>query len=306
MGDQSIIRSGILLHNPGPGAGIGAQLLIYDLGTASLSTQHTVFTSAQHIHGLSTAPVGGSADSSVLVVYGGRELQVRVSGARGACLLTCATASRCAGAAAAPERGSGLSAAAAAAALAATLVPGRRLGCQRQACQARGVLGQQRSSRVQHRLHAQCSRRAGVCVRGACRAFRMHSHLTGLCLQAQLGIRLLLEAQCSVQQDNYSMALRLPDQVGVPEAFSRLAQTLPEKPGLCRLAERAWLQLARPTLLSWSGQCHWRVPLAVLSPPGCSVRLCCGSRVSTASYTGKLLVVAAPALGKACMVLETN
>ena len=52
-------------------AGVGAQLLLYDLSTGRQLLECTIFLSGQHIHGLKAAE-----DSAYLIAFGGRELQV--------------------------------------------------------------------------------------------------------------------------------------------------------------------------------------------------------------------------------------
>ena len=59
-------------------AGMGAQVLVYDLCAARLCVVHTAFPSGQHVHGLCAAPGAASRpDSTMLIVHGGRELQVQ-------------------------------------------------------------------------------------------------------------------------------------------------------------------------------------------------------------------------------------
>ena len=111
-------------------AGIGSQLLVYELETASLRLTHSVFASAQHLHGFSLGP-RTAAGHITLVVYGGRELQARSmwcygdSNALAAMLLLTMSA----GAGVADARGQSKPGRKhpAAAAAAVPLVPGRQL-----------------------------------------------------------------------------------------------------------------------------------------------------------------------------------
>ena len=52
-------------------AGIGAQLVVYNLADGQMLLQCTVFKSGQHVHGIEAV-----GDSAFLIVFGGRELKV--------------------------------------------------------------------------------------------------------------------------------------------------------------------------------------------------------------------------------------
>lgn len=128
-------------------AGIGSQLLVYELDTASLRLTHSVFTSAQHVHGFSLARCT-AAGQVTLVVYGGRELQARNMRMCRICPVRLLTSCTCAGAAAAGGQSTLHSANPAAAAALVSLVLICQLGCQPLASQADSLSRQQFCVRV--------------------------------------------------------------------------------------------------------------------------------------------------------------